>query len=163
MTCELTEETGPAPEAGATGCATSHAEGAVAWSTIQFCNGATDWLLYCNNDVWTASMGNARDDFSASQKWAIVPGNSPDSWKAGSHTASAILNARCAATDEFRNAGGVYICVEALKSGQFVAAICQQGTVTETPLCATDFSMTQLNGGSIAVDSADCPSQEITA
>ncbi len=67
------------------------------------------------------------------------------------------LNPRCddTAPTDWRNGGGLYICVEALKSGSFVAAICNLGKADDTPSCA---GFQTLNDGMITTTSTDdCP------
>ncbi len=68
-----------------------------------------------------------------------------------------IQNARCDQTDGFCNGGALYICVEALKKGNLVAAICQKGFDDDTPRCANNFADLQLNGHMITGPGGDCP------
>ncbi len=165
--CGLTEESGAAPLAGATGCTASHGEGAVAWVAATFNSDQAGWMLYCSGDTWTAATGNTMSQFSADQKWALVqPDNAasntapdnPEAWLRGTYTAGTQLNTRCddAAPTGWRNGGGLYICVEALKTGNFVAAICNLGQASgDTPTCA---AFQTLNDGMITTTTTDpCP------
>ncbi len=64
---------------------------------------------------------------------------------------------RCDKTDGYINGGAIYICVEALKKGIIVAAICQIGFENYRPRCATDFANQQINGHMITGPGGDCP------
>ncbi len=166
--CNLLVESGPAPEAGDTGCAASHGEGAVAWSVKRYCQDKDDWLLYCVGDTWTASSGNTMSQFAADgQPWALVSmGNSnfeepddPAAWLRGEHTGNVELNSRCDNRElsGWRNGGTVAICVADLENGIFTAAICTRGRTGDS------FQSIGTVGSSACPMASDPPLEQIYA
>ncbi len=100
---------------------------------------------------------------SADQKWVRMTTDGdktrpddPESWLDGTYVANSDMNAKCddPSPSTWGKGGALYICVEALKAGEFVAAICSKGVDTDTPDCA---AFQTLNGDMITTTSTDCP------